>query len=366
MMKEPAERKQGAEILISVIIPAWNVERYIEKCIQSVLSSSYRNLEIIVVDDGSTDNTPRILSAIRDERLRVIASSDGISNGGRRGASAARNAGLMRATGDYICFVDADDRIAPEMIETLLRTSQKYDADIAICNFYIEGPSGKVHNASDAGKDVLLFEGEEGILQYLRMFVLKEYDPYRPYFHTGSCWAALYRADLVRQNRLRFIEGLQCWEDNIFNLYAGSCADRIVRTNQPLYYRTMINPNSLTAVKGRYESQSDDVIREMKAFCVQRLEGDKLFLRGLDTFAVRLFLFSAVPACARDRDFKRLKRRSKEPIYREAIRKVRTSDFNWKHRAMVWNLKHGGLILCYLFFVSPLGRKLQDMFDGRD
>ena len=364
-MKELAEEKQQREILISVIIPAWNVEGYIEKCIQSVLASSYQNLEVIVVDDGSTDNTPQILAAICDKRLHVIASSDRISNCGNRGVSAARNTGLIHATGDYICFVDADDRIAPEMIETLFKTSQEYDSDITICNYFIEGSNGKLRNGSDSGTEVVLFEGEEGILQYLRMFVLKGYDLYQPYFHMGDCWAALYSGNLVRQNRLHFIEGLQCWEDYIFNLYAGSYAERIVRINKPLYYHNMTNADSLTAVKGRYESQCDVVIQEMTKFCVQQLDGDQLFLRGLDTFAVRLFLFSVLPACARERDYKRLKKRRKDPVYREAIQKVKTSDFNWKHQVMVRTLKHGGLIICYLFFVSSLGRRLQDIFDGK-
>ena len=114
--------------LVTVIVPVYNVECYLDKCISSIVQQSYNNLEIIVVDDGSTDGSPAICDgwAARERRIRVIHKENG-------GLSDARNAGLAVATGEYISFVDSDDWIKPQFIETLLVSLQAGKADIAEC-----------------------------------------------------------------------------------------------------------------------------------------------------------------------------------------------------------------------------------------
>lgn len=115
--------------LISIIIPIYNVEKYLAECLESVLCQSYRNLEIICIDDGSTDRSGQICDdyAAKDARVIVVHQPN-------RGAGAARNAGLARATGDYIGFVDSDDYIAPEMYEKLLDALSQIKSSISACN----------------------------------------------------------------------------------------------------------------------------------------------------------------------------------------------------------------------------------------
>lgn len=116
---------------ISIIIPVYKVEAYLRKCLDSVIGQTYRELEIILVDDGSEDNCGRICDeyAGRDERIRVIHQQNG-------GVSAARNAGLAIASGDYLGFVDSDDWIEPDMYAYLLQGLKKEGADIAVCGHY--------------------------------------------------------------------------------------------------------------------------------------------------------------------------------------------------------------------------------------
>lgn len=118
--------------IVSVIVPVYNVEKYVEKCLASILKQTYTNLEIIVVDDGSTDNSYMICQAIanRDSRVKLIHKENG-------GLSDARNAGLEIATGRYIGFVDSDDFIEPTMYQVLLESCIKYDADICTCARYM-------------------------------------------------------------------------------------------------------------------------------------------------------------------------------------------------------------------------------------
>ena len=116
---------------ISVIVPVYKVEKYLDKCVESIVNQTYKNLEIILVDDGSPDNCPAMCDewAEKDERIRVIHKENG-------GVSSARNAALEVATGDYIGFVDSDDWIEPDMYEYLFQNAIENGAAIARCGFY--------------------------------------------------------------------------------------------------------------------------------------------------------------------------------------------------------------------------------------
>ena len=118
------------EALVSIIVPVYNVEKYLNKCIDSILNQTYRNIEVILVDDGSPDNCGNICDeyAIKDRRVKVFH----IENGG---VSNARNTGIENSTGEYIGFVDADDILFPQMYEKLLNEAVKEDADIVQCNY---------------------------------------------------------------------------------------------------------------------------------------------------------------------------------------------------------------------------------------
>ncbi len=120
------------ELLISVIVPVYNVEPYIRKCIESIQNQTYKNLEIILVDDGSTDGSGITCDeyAAKDKRIRVIHKKNG-------GLSDARNAGLEICNGDFIGFVDSDDYIADDMYETLYDFAMKNNLDVAMCSNYL-------------------------------------------------------------------------------------------------------------------------------------------------------------------------------------------------------------------------------------
>ena len=118
--------------LVSIIVPIYGVEEYLSKCIDSIINQTYKNLEIILVDDGSPDKCPDICDAFekKDERIKVIHKKNG-------GLSDARNAGIDTAHGDYIVFVDSDDWIENTMVEHLLFACKKYNVEMATCARYI-------------------------------------------------------------------------------------------------------------------------------------------------------------------------------------------------------------------------------------
>ncbi len=123
---------------VSVIIPAYNVERFIGECVRSVMAQTYKNIEIVIVDDGSSDGTAGICEELarEDGRIKLIRN-------GRGGVSVTRNTALDNATGDYIVSVDSDDTIEPDMIETLYKKLKETDADVVACGFYYMTEEGE-------------------------------------------------------------------------------------------------------------------------------------------------------------------------------------------------------------------------------
>lgn len=116
--------------MVSIIVPVYNVEKYLDRCVDSIINQSYKDLEIILVDDGSKDSSGSICDEylLLDKRIKVVHKENG-------GLSDARNVGIDRALGDFVCFVDSDDFIHPEMVERLVKAQEDNCADMVVCNF---------------------------------------------------------------------------------------------------------------------------------------------------------------------------------------------------------------------------------------
>lgn len=206
------------EPLVSVIIPVYNVERYLRRCVDSVLNQTYKNLEIILVDDGSPDGSPAICDeyAQIDSRVKVIHKENG-------GLSSARNAGMAVATGEYIGFVDSDDWIDPVMYQVCYDLIEQNKADMSKVERCIStGEDDKTTSKETPNIDI--YTGKE-ILQYYMTSSTT----------TGSyaVWRSLYRADILKG--LTFREG-KINEDIDFNYKAYSRCQKIAVTSQKLYY----------------------------------------------------------------------------------------------------------------------------------
>lgn len=201
--------------LISIIVPIYNVEKYLNKCIDSIINQEYKNLEIILVDDGSPDNCGRICDEYKgkDSRIKVIHKKNG-------GLSSARNAGLDIATGDYIGFVDSDDYIEPSMYSKLLQAMTEEKCPLAICGTTYVFEDGKRIEKTPAG-NVLVMNFEEA---------LTEMNQYR-YFDMGA-WSKLYSAKLF--TGIRFPVG-RLSEDFFIMFRIFDKAQKAVFVSDPVY-----------------------------------------------------------------------------------------------------------------------------------
>lgn len=214
------EEKIDMDKLISVIIPVYNVSKYLKQCVDSVLNQTYRNLEIILVDDGSTDCSGVICDqyAQTDQRVIVIHKENG-------GLSDARNTGLEVAKGEYIGFVDSDDFIHPDMYKILSKLLEEKKADIASANWqsFFDGKENDICE-SRTGK-VLVFEHIESL-----EFLIYGKDKYKISF---SVWDRLYRKNVVEN--FYFPKG-KCYEDIVWSAKVFYEAKKYVYIDKDLYY----------------------------------------------------------------------------------------------------------------------------------
>ncbi len=205
--------------IISVIIPVWNGEKHLTKCLESVLNQQIDDLEVIVVDDGSTDGTWALLTALaaKDSRITPIHQENA-------GASVARNTGLDRCRGKYVRFVDADDALPEGSMAALLQSAEAHGSDLVLAA-YTEVLAGKRTLRDLNKKDEAL--DHEAFLARLEKLSNS--------FYYGVLWNKLFRGDIIRTHQPRFTPGLHWGEDFVFVMaYLAHCR-RFSYVTQPVY-----------------------------------------------------------------------------------------------------------------------------------
>lgn len=218
---------------ISIIVPVYNVEKYVEKCIQSLINQSYKNIEIILVDDGSNDRSNKIIDeyAKVDSRILTIHQKN-------KGVSAARNAGLKVATGEYVGFVDPDDYVDYQMYETMLKKIELNMSDLAVCGF------SKVTELSDKEE---IFEIKDELLSPKKC-VEDLFDFRGGYAIKPSVWNKLFRRDKIGD--LKFDENIGISEDFKFVVQYILKCNSIVYVKQA-FYKNLQRDGSITRSKGK-------------------------------------------------------------------------------------------------------------------
>lgn len=217
--------------LISVIVPVYRVEEYLERCVKSILSQTYENLEVILVDDGSPDQCPAICDACaeKDARVKVIHQEN-------KGLSGARNAGIDAASGEYLAFVDSDDYVSPHFIEELYQLLQDTGCAIGQCRFsYVKG-------------DGLVEEGDSAFCIYRGESLMEQlYGPEEKATCFVVAWNKLYRAELFKETGIRYPEG-RIHEDEATTYRLFHEAKKLAFLDRALYGYYTENGGSITSV----------------------------------------------------------------------------------------------------------------------
>lgn len=248
------------EFKISIIVPIYNVEKYLDRCIQSLLNQSLEDIEIILVDDGSPDGCPTMCDeyAKLDDRIKVIHKENG-------GLGYARNSGLEIATGEYVAFVDSDDFVDRRMYEKLYIEAKKNDLDICYCGFYRHYPNGKVKGKKEVTEETLFIGRQE-----VDTFLLDMVGP-PPTYHSDvkymmCVWKAIYRRELTKRYNIRFCsERVFVSEDILFHLDYLPKAERIGFLPEHLYYYCVNEAVTLSNTYSRAKFEKNKVfLNEVK------------------------------------------------------------------------------------------------------
>jgi len=324
-----------SEPLISVIVPVYNVAQYLDACLESIVSQSYPHLEILVVDDGSTDGSGNQCDrwAERDRRIRVIHQPNG-------GLSAARNSGLDVMTGQYVIMVDSDDVLHPDAVAVLLAAIRRHHADIAVGDYIPVGDKEAPRwpaSHSDETTSCRIYSQEEALLAVFYQQGL-----------THSAWGRIYRAALF--DEIRYPVG-RLYEDLAIIYPLLKKCDRVVRTSQVVYgYR-----QRESSILGRFSPRRAHVVDILENLEQDTLPSEEEYHKAIGSRLLSAY-FNILLLSSQDKegDHRQLQDRCWSGIKRLRHRCLYNPDVRIKNKL--------GILASYLgrsFLCSVVGRHYQ-------
>ena len=257
---------------ISIIVPVYKVEKELDRCVQSLLKQTYKNLEIILVDDGSPDRCPILCDqyAMEDERIRVIHKKNG-------GLSDARNAGLNLATGEYVLYVDSDDYIELDSCERLISATSDGQVDIVVGNAIMEKPDGNekmIHSATPAG---FIYSAKDFVEK-----AVCESQWYAP------AWLNMYRRKFLLDNELYFKKGI--YFEDVQMLPRVFLPAKKITCIDGTFYHYIIRENSIMTSQ-RDEKKKNDSVNNLKEWKNQfDLLDDKALQKCMYGMLVKMYI----------------------------------------------------------------------------
>ncbi|MBR3210704.1 MAG: glycosyltransferase [Bacilli bacterium] len=243
---------------ISIIVPAYNAEKYIEKCLNSLIHQTKKELEFIIINDGSTDNTETVIKTFKDKRIKYFKNKN-------QGIGKTRNFGIEKANSKYVMFLDSDDYLDKHACEKMYQKAESDSLDVVICDFYKEYSNGTIEEIKTPFfENTSLKENPDIITEYL------------------CPWAKLYTRKLIMDNQIRFPEKLK-YEDAPFVIEALVGAEKIGKVDECLNYY-LIHGNSETTVRDR---RCFDIIKIIDR--IRNFTKDKDYLKDkIDKLTVRI------------------------------------------------------------------------------
>lgn len=320
------------EKLVSVIIPAYNIEDYIGRCLDSIISQTYKNLEIIVVDDGSRDYTGEILDnyAKKDRRIKVIHKENG-------GVSSARNKGIEAAEGDYIGFIDGDDLIEPEMYKTLVDLLEEENADIAHCGYQMVFPD-RIDYYHNTGKKKIQTT-EEGLKDLLSGEMIEP-----------GLVNKIYKKELIKNCRLN--ETVKINEDLLMNYQLFKLSQKSVYYDiTPYSY--MIRSSSATGANSLITKREDSlrVLNQIKDDCINN---------NLLSIIYKRYIYLLMAICRdglKDKSYMKYQKKQRKQLKKE----LKTDVFK---SCIPKKLKYMSLFSCYFPHIMKIIYKMYDLKTG--
>lgn len=312
--------------LISIIIPAYNIEDYIGTCLDSLLKQTYKNLEIIVVDDGSSDNTGKIVDeyTVKYQNIKVMHKKNA-------GVSAARNSGINIASGDYIGFVDGDDTVDEEIFEILIDNAIKYDADISHCGYKMVFPS-----RIDYYYNTEVLVEQDNDLGLKDLIIGNRVEP--------GLWNKIYKKELFEDIRIN--ENIKINEDLLANYYLFKKAKKSIFYDKCLY-NYVLRKNSASTSKININKIIDPI--KVREEIIEDIGSDS----DLYNIAYEKYIMSLIGVCRntqirKNKDYKKYIDDSKKTLKNELKNIIKNKFVSIKTKLMVI----GNLYFSNVFYLA--------------
>lgn len=326
--------------LISIIVPIYNTERYIKNCLNSIINQTYQNLEVILVDDKSTDGTLRVIEQyLGDKRIKVIKKSV------NRGVSNSRNIGLREAKGDYIMFVDSDDYIAPSCVETIYKLSIENSSDIVFFNY---------KKVKDFDEKFAIQSSRNGIIQFSKdeirtiissMLTNTRYKIDPSIF--GFSWGKLYRRKVIEN--IDFNEKIRFREDTLFNIQAYQNAQNIIYCNTQYYFYYVNKDAASFRFFENYELEIEEFFNELREK-TNFIDKDTWNICGLYMYMNFLKHYVLHKKTPRRISYKLIKDTFNHPMWKNFFENVTYSQISLPYRVLVFFFRykvHYGVMLLF-------------------
>ncbi|TXC92373.1 glycosyltransferase [Metabacillus litoralis] len=263
---------------ISIIVPIYNMEEYLSRCLDTLLGQELNSVEIITINDGSTDTSLQILHKYeaKDKRITII-------NKENEGVSAARNDGINIAKGEYIGFVDPDDWINPSMYKDMLLIAEKEQIDIVMCSYFREFGTHSKEKTFDLPNLTSYFNKDVQTYLTRRLVGPVKEEIANPELLDawGTVWSKLYRSDLLKRNNIYFVDLSEIGsnEDTLFNIHTSYYAKSFVFLSQPYYHYWRANDKSITSKHNpELVRQFGKLYNRMEGFITEKKLGDEFQL----------------------------------------------------------------------------------------
>lgn len=331
-------KEKMQDVLVTIVVPIYNTEKYLNRCMESIVNQTYKNLEIIMIDDGSPDHCPQMCDewAMKDRRIQVVHKQN-------QGLGMARNSGIESASGQYICFFDSDDYVSPCLVERAISAAVENKADVVHYGYYEENPkNGRL-------KERLIhlpknrYCGREVQSDFLPDFIGN--DPL-----TGACsglprsaWGTMYSMELIKRANWNFVSEREILSEDIYsNLMLYRFIHTIAIVPEPLYYYCL-NESSLSREyrADRFE-KTKDFYRACLELCVINGYSTAVSARCMDPF-----LASTIAVLKQELSSKRAWKDRKQSIIKiindallqDVLRQKQTHKAGIKQRILFWAIQ---------------------------
>ena len=349
---------------VSVVVPVYNVEKYIHKCLDSLVNQTLQDIEIILIDDESPDNCGKICDeyAKNDKRIKVIHKKNG-------GVSAARNDGIKHATSDWIMFVDSDDWCEETMCEIAYENAIKNNVDVAIFNNYRNYED--YEKKEKIGLKETIFD-EYNEIEKLQMsmlydFFIKQVDSeVKQYTDIGGPWSKIFKKELIEKNNIEFnlkVKGV--FDDALFCIETMEYAKKVLFKDEFLYHYRILNDSITNKFKSDRIQIYDTIYKEIELFMNKAHKKNNFkeayYSRIIVNLCKLLKIYFFHPANS-DKLWKRLKELKKtlnSKPYNEAIKNIKYSSLRKSLQVYLWIFKTKSPILVWLFYkLNVIRRKI--------